>query len=180
MPAVKKNRFRQVLQRFFCPAFLVSLYYLVKYRAMVSTKAEVELSLWIRLGRKTTIGSFTKIKATEGPITIGVRSGIANGCFITASTGGLQIGNNFICGPNVVIVGSNHITEKKGIHLEDQGHFSKGIRIGDNVWIGANSTILDGSEIGDDCIVVANSLVNRRFPAGSVIQGNPAKTIFKR
>lgn len=70
--------------------------------------------------------------------------------------------------------------KKKGIPLADQGHFSKGVKIGDNVWIGANSTVLDGTEIGDDCIVVANSLVNRRFPAGSVIQGNPAKVIFKR
>lgn len=180
MPVVKKNRYRQLLQRFFCPAFLVSLYYLVKYRAMVSTKAEVELSSSIRLGRKTTVGSFTKLKATEGQLTIGVRSGIANGCFISASTGGLQIGDNFICGPNVVIVSSNYVTEKKGIPLADQGHFSKGVKIGDNVWVGANSTVLDGTEIGDDCIVVANSLVNRRFPAGSVIQGNPAKVIFRR
>lgn len=72
------------------------------------------------------------------------------------------------------------LLKKKGVHLDDQGSFSKGIRIGNNVWIGANSTILDGTEIGDDCIVVANSLVNRRFPSGSIIQGNPAKSIFKR
>ena len=180
MPEVKPNRTRQAFQRFLCPAFLVTLYYLVKYRAMVSTKAEVELSPHIRLGRKTTIASFTKIKATDGPLTIGDRSGIANGCFITASAGGLHIGENFICGPNVVIVSSNYITERKGVHLADQGRFSKGVKIGNNVWVGANSTILDGAEIGDDCIIVANSLVNRRFPAGSVIQGNPAKVIFKR
>lgn len=114
MPEVKKSRARQISQRFLCPAFLVSLYYLLKYRAIVSTRAEVELSSKVHLGRKTTIGSFTKLKATDGPLRIGIRSGIANGCFIAASAGGLYIGDNFICGPNVVIVASNYVTEKKG------------------------------------------------------------------
>jgi acetyltransferase-like isoleucine patch superfamily enzyme len=57
---------------------------------------------------------------------------------------------------------------------------SLGVRIGSNVWIGANSTILDGAEIGDNSIVVANSLVNRRFPANVIIQGNPAKVVLQR
>jgi acetyltransferase-like isoleucine patch superfamily enzyme len=59
--------------------------------------------------------------------------------------------------------------------LHDQEITSKGTRIGNNVWIGAGAVILDGADIGDDCVVGANSLVSRRFPAGSILQGNPAK-----
>ncbi len=90
------------------------------------------------------------------------------------------MGDNVICGPNVVITASNYRYENLDVPLEDQGHTSTGIRIGRNVWIGANSTVLDGAVIGDNCIVVANSLVNRRFPPNSIIQGNPAKVILER
>ncbi len=55
-----------------------------------------------------------------------------------------------------------------------------GVRIGKNVWIGAGSIILDGTVIGDNCVVVAGSLVNRRYPDNVIIQGNPAKIIMKR
>ena len=47
-------------------------------------------------------------------------------------------------------------------------------------WVGAGSTILDGTVLGDNTIIVANSLVNRRFPPNVVIQGNPGKVILRR
>jgi acetyltransferase-like isoleucine patch superfamily enzyme len=170
---------RRWLQRFLVPRFVVSLYYFVRYRAFISTRAEVELSAFVTLGKGCTIGSFTKIKATKGPLTVGCQSGFANGCFVSSAQGGIHIGENFICGPNVNIVGSNYVFEELGRPLEAQGHTSRGIRIGNNVWVGAGTTILDGSVIGDNSIVVAASLVNRRFPANSIIQGNPAKVIMK-
>ncbi len=52
--------------------------------------------------------------------------------------------------------------------------------IGDNVWIGANSTVLDGAVLRENTIVVAGSLVNRRYPPNVVIQGAPAKVIMRR
>ena len=57
---------------------------------------------------------------------------------------------------------------------------SKGITIGDHVWLGAGVTVTDGAEIGDNTIVVANSLVTRKFPPDVVLQGNPAKIIARR
>lgn len=52
------------------------------------------------------------------------------------------------------------------------------IKIGDNVWIGWNCTILKGVEIGDNCIVAAGSVVLAgSYPAGSLLAGNPAKII---
>jgi len=167
-------------QRFLMPAPIVSLYYFLKYGAKISPRAEVELTSNLSLGKGFVVGSFTKIKASDGTLAFGKRCGIATGCFISASSGGIEVGDNFICGPNVSIVGSNYITDELGVHLEDQGHTSKGIKIGSNVWIGSNTTILDGTVIGDDSIIVANSLLNRRYPDRSIIQGNPGKKIFQR
>lgn len=54
----------------------------------------------------------------------------------------------------------------------------KAIKIGNNVWIGWNCTILKGVVIGNDCIVAAGSVVLAgNYPNGSLIAGNPAKVI---
>ena len=51
------------------------------------------------------------------------------------------------------------------------------IHIGDNVFIGSNSTILYDVNIGSNAIVAAGSLVNRDVPANSVVGGVPARFI---
>lgn len=169
-----------LMRRFFVPSFVVSLYGFIRWRSGISTRAEVELSTNLRLGRHNTVSSFTKIKVTDGPLVTGDHCGFGTGCFISAGSGGISIGDYSICGPNVVVIASNYRYEKLDVPLEHQGHTSLGIRIGRNVWIGANSVILDGAVIGDNSIVVANSLVNRKFPPNSIIQGNPAKVIIQR
>lgn len=51
------------------------------------------------------------------------------------------------------------------------------VRIGNNVYIGANVTILKGVTVGDNCIIGAGSVVNRSIPAGSVAVGVPCKVV---
>ncbi len=52
------------------------------------------------------------------------------------------------------------------------------IKIGDNVWIGWNSTILKGVQIGENSVVAAGSVVLRgKYPNNSLIAGNPAKVV---
>lgn len=51
------------------------------------------------------------------------------------------------------------------------------VKIGNRVFIGANSTILPGVEIGDNVIIGAGSVVNRSIPANNVAVGVPAKPI---
>ncbi len=52
--------------------------------------------------------------------------------------------------------------------------------IGNNVFIGANSVVLGGVTIGDNCFIGALSLVNKSFPANSIIVGNPARLLKER
>ena len=169
-----------VLRRFLLPAPLVSAAAWLKWRAQVSPRAEVELSPNLRLGPRTTVSSFVKIKSSQGRLVTGRDCGFASGCFLAPGPGGIELGNDVVCGPNVVIVAMNYRYGTLGVPFSQQGVSSLGVRIGSNVWIGANSTILDGAVIGDNSIVVANSLVNRRFPPNVIIQGNPAKVILKR
>jgi acetyltransferase-like isoleucine patch superfamily enzyme len=175
MATARKSILANIIRRFLVPRFIVSLYYYVKFGAKISPRAEVELSSNLTLGHNCIVSSFTKIKAADGPLTIGNRCGFGTGCFISSGEKGLVIGDNLVCGPNVVIMASSYRYESLDVHLHNQGVTSKGTRIGNNVWIGAGSVVLDGSDIGENSIIVANSLVSRHHPQGSVLQGSPAK-----
>ncbi|PID91649.1 MAG: acetyltransferase [Bacteroidetes bacterium] len=52
------------------------------------------------------------------------------------------------------------------------------IEIGNNVFIGANCTVLPGTVVGENCIVGAGSVLRGTYPRDSVIFGNPAKVVM--
>ncbi len=56
-------------------------------------------------------------------------------------------------------------------------YFMGKIEIGNNVMIGADSTIMYNVKIGDDCIIAAGSIVTKDIPSGSIVAGVPARVI---
>lgn len=171
---------KSYMQRFFVPRFAVSLYYFFRYRCRVSTRAEVELSPFLQIGRRSEISSFTKIKASYGPLRIGKNCFIGAGCFISSHQGGVLIGDDCLISPNVTIIANNYNYQRMDVPFREQGCSSKGVRIGDNVWIGCGASILDGAQIGSGVIVTPNSVVSGKIPDHAIAQGNPAKVIFMR
>jgi acetyltransferase-like isoleucine patch superfamily enzyme len=171
---------RRALQRFLLPSFVISLIYGFRFGALISPRAEVELSPLLKLGKGTRISSFTKIKATDGPLTIGARVSIGSGCFIHAGGGGGTIGDDSLISPNVSIVGTNYRYDRLDLPIQQQGEASKGITIGNDVWIGVGCAILDAAVIGDHVIVTPNALVSGRVAENAIVAGNPAKPIFTR
>lgn len=166
--------------RRFLPGFVVTLYYYAKYRAFVSPNAEVELSPLLTLGAASRISSFTKIKATDGPLDIGRRVQIGCFCVLTPGSEGIRIGNACLISPNVSIISNNYRYDRIDETFLDQGLTSKGIQIDDNVWLGAGARVLDGAMICSGAIVSPNSVVSGRVPENAIVQGNPAKVIFTR
>lgn len=100
-----------------------------------------------------------------------------NGAYIH-SQDYIEIGNRCVFASGISIIDSNgHIVNSADRTIgRDQ---PQGITIGDNVWIGLNSTILKNTKIGDNCIISAGSVVKGVFPDGSIIQGNPAVIVGK-
>lgn len=99
---------------------------------------------------------------------------VSGGCYIQACEG-IYIGEGTIWSFNVSIISQGH-------DFHDFNLIPKvnPIKIGRNCWIGTNSTILPGVEIGDKTIVGANTVVTKSFPEGNVvIAGTPAKVIRK-
>jgi acetyltransferase-like isoleucine patch superfamily enzyme len=161
------------------PQFVAQLYYFWKHRAYVSGKAEVEVSRAAQWGRGCVISAFTKVKV-NGPFRMGRGVQVASNCFIGVGPAGLTIGDDVMISPNCTIIASSYTFDRLDVPLQQQGNTSKGIRIGDRVWIGANSAVLDGTAIGDNVIVAAGSVVSGAVAPDTVVLGNPAKRIFTR
>ncbi|MEC4271825.1 DapH/DapD/GlmU-related protein [Adlercreutzia sp. R25] len=87
--------------------------------------------------------------------------------------GGIYIGDHAYIGHNVVLATLNHdLNPARRADMDPAP-----IRIGDNVWIGANSTVLPGVTIGDGAVVAAGAVVTRDVPAMTVVGGVPARVI---
>lgn len=89
----------------------------------------------------------------------------------------VTFGDNVFIAPNCVFSTSGHAidSEQRGRGLE----IAWPITVGDNVWIGANVSVLPGVTIGSDTIIGAGSVVNRDIPSGVIAAGNPCKVIRK-
>lgn len=110
---------------------------------------------------------------------IGDNVGIAQNCFIQVR-GKVTIGNNVIFGPGVSVYSENHNYSNLEVPISQQGENRKGVIIGDGVWLGAGSTILDGVNIGSNSIVAAGSVVTKDVPPFTIAGGVPAKILKYR
>ena len=86
------------------------------------------------------------------------------------------IGENCLIAANCQIFDASGHSSQISNRLESQGE-SKPISIGNNVWIGANSIILPGVNIGDGAIIGAGSVVVKSIPSNVIAGGNPAIVI---
>lgn len=87
--------------------------------------------------------------------------------------GGVFLGNNVLIGHNVVLATLDHDLDPAKRSLL---HCAP-IRIGDDVWIGANATVTKGVTIGDGAVVAAGAVVTRDVPPRTIVGGVPAKVI---
>jgi len=100
-----------------------------------------------------------------------------NDNFWCNAKGGVEIGNDVLIGPNVVIHSSNHRFSDKNKLIRQQGHDNRAVVIGNNVWVGANVVIVPGVIVGEGCVIGAGSIVTKNLDSKSVYVGNPAKKI---
>ena len=93
--------------------------------------------------------------------------------------GSVALGNGVRVGAHTSIIGFNHSMDP-ATPVFRQPTASKGIVIGDDVWIGSNAVVVDGVTIGDHSIIAAGAVVTKKVAAWSVVGGNPARWIRDR
>ena len=149
--------------------------------AKISELADIEDSVKgseICVGDFSQIDSFVKVKPAggSGNLIIGQHSYINSGCVLYLGNG-IDIGNHVLIAANCTLAPVNHAYKKRDICNHEQGFSPSrgGIVIEDDVWIGANVTILDGAHIGEGAVIGAQSLVAGEIPPYSICHGVPAK-----
>ncbi|WP_066738192.1 acyltransferase [Butyrivibrio sp. AE2032] len=119
----------------------------------------------IKMGNDVHIGAGNQFLCTRAPIIIN---------------------DHFMSGPNVVFITGNHRIDIKGKPMstisenEKKPEDDSPIVINEDVWIGANSIILKGVEIGKGSVIAAGSVVTRDVEEYSIVGGNPARKIKNR
>lgn len=137
------------------------------------------------LGDHVLIGRGTRIECTGSlenlgrGISIGNRSTFSNDCFFGAA-GGIEIGEDVVAGQFIRFHSENHDFDDRNVLIRKQGVSHKGIKVGNNCWIGSGVVFLDGARLGDGCVVGANAVVSKEFPDNCVIAGVPAKILRYR
>ncbi len=151
--------------------------------AKVSSLADIEVSVRgtrIVIGAYSVIDSFVKIKPVggTGDVILGEKCYLNSGC-VLYSGNGILIGDHVSIAANCTFAPVNHEFRDKEKLIQQQGFRPSkgGIIIEDDVWIGANCVLLDGSVLREGCVIGASSLVRGEIPAFSILAGNPLKFI---
>lgn len=112
-----------------------------------------------------------------GGISIGSGSGLGVNCLVH---GPLEIGENVMMGPEVVIFTHTHNYNRTDIPMREQGSNIAKVTIGNDVWIGMRAIIMPGVNIGAGVIIGAGAVVTKDIPDYAVVGGVPAKVIRYR
>lgn len=129
------------------------------------------------------IDAFVKIKPAggNGDVIVGPGTYINSGCVLYTGHG-IRIGAGVLIAANCTLAPTNHEVRDRNRPIRDQGFSPSrgGIVIEDDVWIGANSVILDGAILRRGVVVGAGSVVRDELPEYSINVGAPARTIAWR
>lgn len=131
------------------------------------------------IGKDSIIECTGSIRQVGKGLKIGNNTSFGNECFFGAA-GGIEIGNDVIGGQLIRFHSENHNFKSHDKLIREQGVVHKGIKVGNNCWIGSGVVFLDGSGIGDGCVVAANSVVTKQFGNNIIIGGTPARVLKER
>jgi acetyltransferase-like isoleucine patch superfamily enzyme len=126
----------------------------------------------VRFGNKVEINRYAYVQGGNGGVRIADRVRVNNFAIINGS-GGVDIGEDTLIGPGVKIISYQH-RYARGATIQSQPVIAAPIRIGRDVWLGANAVIMAGVSIGDGAVVAASAVVREDVPEFTVVAGVPA------
>lgn len=112
-------------------------------------------------------------------VEIGSHSGIGINCHVPNN---IKIGENVMMGPQCIFLDSvTHVIDRLDVPMIKQGKKPVApIVIGDDVWIGRETMVLPGKNIGSHTVIGARSVVSRDIPDYVVAAGNPCRVKKER
>lgn len=123
----------------------------------------------IRIGPDVLIARATIVQCKSGAIGIGEGCSIGSQCLLS-SAGGIRIGRHVLVAGKCYIGGGRYRVELTGTPMMQQDLYSQGpVVIGDDVWLGAGVTVLDGVKIGSGSVIGAGATVRKDVPENTIV-----------
>lgn len=141
-----------------------------------------EARLFAEPGRSIDLGVGSSIAADvfmHGPITLGRNVSINARASLDGGVKGIIVGDDTRIATGATLYAFDHGTDPERL-VREQPSRSLGIRIGADVWIGANAGITDGVTIGDHAVVAMGAVVTHDVPDWAIVGGVPARLIGDR
>lgn len=119
-------------------------------------------------------------------ITIGDHTSIGDKAYFLCTRAPITIGSHVLFGPGVTIITGNHRTDLTDIYMDEITDKDKRpeddlpVVIEDDVWIGANVTILKGVTVHTGSVIAAGAVVVNDVPTYSIVGGVPARVLKSR
>jgi acetyltransferase-like isoleucine patch superfamily enzyme len=147
--------------------------------AVLDGKGDAEQTIVV--GDDAIVGRGTILSCKGGTIRLGSRANISVNCTLISESR-LEVGARvLIAGHCYIIAGGNHGLERTDVAPIDQPRIERGgVVIGDNCWLGASVTVLDGFVMGRDAVGAAGAVITRPVPAFAVAGGVPARVLYDR
>lgn len=164
---------------------IYSLFPVYQFFYHLGSTAVINVYLWSLKLKLRRLGSNNRVYFAHivepYNVSIGHHVYINKNCDIITTGSRVTIGNYVMVGPNVTFVAQNHdVSDWKKPMILSQRYHRGDIRVGDDVWIGANATILSGVTINRGAVIAAGSVVTKDVPPFSVVGGVPAMKIKDR
>ena len=171
--------------------------------AAIETNVRLRFASRIRLGAGSYLDEHTYLHACPGGITIGPDSYVMHGAIlhvynfrdlphshitigansligersILRGQGGITIGDRVYLAPAVQMLAVNHVYDDPTRPFVEQGITAEGIRVEDDVWLGAGAILCDGVTIGRGAVVAAGAVVTADVAPHTVVGGVPARLL---
>ena len=131
------------------------------------TEITVDKGGRLSVGKLLKIRSGGKLRVRKNAVVkIGDKFSMSNNCMLV-SRESITVGDNVILGPNVLIYDHDH--DYRSGSVDGEAYKTSPVKIGNNVWIGANVMILRGTEIGDNCVVAAGTVLKGKYGSDLLI-----------
>lgn len=141
----------------------------LSFKCAIAPSAEltIDREATVSIGTNYRQRSASHIRARKGSkLVVGNNVSVNHGCMIVCHEN-IEIGDDVQFSPNIMVYDHDHDFRAEG-GVKAMKYKSSQIKIGNNVWIGANSVILRGSIIGDGAVIAAGSVVKGEIPDGAV------------
>ena len=167
---------RQARPRLWVSWFVNPFYHKKGSGTLIRRRTRMDVLPWnaFTLGDHSTIEDFSTINNGVGNVEIGTNCRVGLGCTLI---GPVTLKNDVRLAQNVVLSGLNHNYEDVTVPIFQQGVSTSPITVEEDVWIGANTTVVAGITIGKHTVIAGGSVVTKDIPPYSVAVGNPARVV---